>query len=43
MQMLTTGQWARQQFGSVELGHKRRTERAVKLVESAALAARPDG
>jgi len=39
MQMLTAGQWARQQFGSVELGDKRRTERAVKLAESAALAA----
>jgi hypothetical protein len=39
MRMLTAGQWARQQFGSVELGDKRRTERAVKLAESAALAA----
>jgi Transposase DNA-binding/Transposase Tn5 dimerisation domain len=38
-QMLTAGQWARQQFGSVELGDKRRTKRAVKLAESAALAA----
>ena len=39
MEMLTAGQWALQQFGSVELGDKRRTGRAVKLAESAALAA----
>jgi transposase-like protein/transposase Tn5 family protein len=39
MEMLTAGQWAREQFGLVDLGDKRRTERAVKLAESAALAA----
>src|SRR5579884_3611477 len=39
MRMLTAGDWARQQFGSAELGDKRRTERAVKLAEAVASAA----
>ena len=39
MRMLIAGQWARQQFGSVELGDRRRTERAVKLAEAVASAA----
>ena len=39
MRMLIAGQWARQQFGSAQLGDKRRTERAVKLAEAVASAA----
>jgi hypothetical protein len=39
--MLEVGDWAEQQFGTCDLGDKRRTRRAVKMASQ--FAANPDG